>query len=391
MDVEHETNATTMETSVKEIDESQVDRVRKALQPLNERRQNVEPLRPLAKPLASDDSSQLNDPPVHEFKLVTNDVFSMSSLMYAMRDLVGDVRLYADENGVILSERVANNSIFVYLDMKKDVFEQYSCKGDIVLCFEPKRMYSCISRHQTDSLMTWRLMKEPPRRTKTHLDMPPKDRDIHYYLEVTIMSTAGAQSVYTYYIPLLRSFKQIYKAKRTKVAYFLAMDTNVLVNDILSTFASLRDDIASKYVEIECAKDFIEFRMVGNAASTVSNASFRIKTLQSEGPPPNKRMRRQKKEPELSRVDKDDCQRDYDPPDSVVAKFCLIYLLRLQKCFSINRGYFYMYIQDKYPLVFKSRLRLGDLYAAVMFVDESDGNEGLQQREVPDVSIPISG
>lgn len=347
----------------------------------------VDPLRPKAQLHA--DEEDMDDLPVHNFELSSISVWCMSDLMYAMRELVGDLRFYADENGITISERIANNSIFVYMNMKKSVFESYTCTGKTVLCFEPKRMYEILSRHKSDSLMTWKLMKEPTRRTKEqNNELPKKDRDVHYYIRVTIVSTIGLDYKFVYYVPLLRSFKQIWKARKAKVAYYLAIDTNFLVNDVLKTLSALQREIASKYVKIKCTKDYIQFKMEGDSASTVNNASFILRTRrEANAEEQMKRIRKNKKETELSTVD-DDCDRDLAPPVIIEASYCLIYLLRLEKCFAINRGFFYMYICKDYPLVFKSRLALGDLSAAVMFVKQDVESYNYEQHTMPEDAMP---
>lgn len=353
------------------------------------RKDNVEPLRPKRNVSNHPDLDEL---PTHSFEMTTTDVDSISSLMYAMRDLVGDLRLYADKDGVTLSEQVANNSVFVYLKMKQEVFEHYECGGNVVLCFEPKRMYKYISPHKTDTLMTWKLVKEPPRRSKKqNEELPPRSRDTHYYLRVTIVGTEQSStksSSYVYYVPLLRSYKQIWKAKKTPVSYLLNIDTTMM-KDILGTFRDLQGEVASKYLEIECTDSFVKFQMKGN--NTVSHASIKkvIKRDIDEEEQPSKRVRRSKKDNEQKKME-EDCIRDTEEPTSIKASYCLIYLLRLQKCFAINRDDIFMYICKDYPLLFKSRLGIGDLLTAVMFVRKSESIEDVYEQQImPDNAMPM--
>lgn len=358
----------------------------------------VEPLEPhqnIGLGVSQDDLNEM--PNNKDFKMTTNDIYSMSSLMYAMRDLVGDLKLHADERGMVLSERIANNNIFVYLDMKSSVFEEYECSSDIVLCFEPKLMYACISKHVTHSYMVWELMQQTQAKGGAHyLRVTVINGDVKIIkkkgkLDIPKMTDENDYcdgSIYVYYIPLLKSFKQIYKAEKQRVPFFLAIDTNIFVNDILETFDSLQNEIASKFVELECTKDYINFQMTGNSGSLVNKASFKLLTRSSEGMANNKRLRRNKKDPELSKVGEDECEREHTLPRKINAQYFLIYLLRLKKCFSINRGYFYMYIIENYPLVFKSCLGLGDLYSTIMYVTE-DEEENAEVQMPDNYIIPM--
>ena len=51
----------------------------------------TEPLRPRRE--IHQESEEMDELPTHVFEMTTSDVDSFSSLMYAMRDLVGDLRL----------------------------------------------------------------------------------------------------------------------------------------------------------------------------------------------------------------------------------------------------------------------------------------------------------
>ena len=349
----------------------------------------ADPLRPRRE--VQHESEEMDDLPTHVFEMTTSDVDSFSSLMYAMRDLVGDLRLYADSGGITLSEQVTNNSVFIYLRMKEEVFEHYECGGKVVLCFQPERMYKYISRHTTDSLMTWKLIKEPTRRTKEqNAEMPARNRDVHYYLRVTIVGTGRDQrtaSSFVYYVPLLRSYKQIWKARKTPVSYLLNIDTTTM-KDILGTFKELQGEVASKYLEIECTDSYVKFQMHGNG--TVNHASI-TKVIKRDADPdkPMRRIRRSRKDQDQSKIE-EDCIRDHEEPGMIRASYCLIYLLRLQKCFAINRDDIFMYICKDYPLLFKSRLGIGDLMVAVMFVKKTDmDDESYEQQAMPENAMPM--
>jgi hypothetical protein len=166
---------------------------------------NHQPLRPLQVPGHGTNPDEVNQMPQHRLYLETSDVAAMSTLMYAMADLVGDIRLDVNTERIRISERIAKDNLFVSLTMKRDVFDKYECSGEMVFCFQPKVMYRFISRHQSNSVMIWDLQPGPVgQREKKRItsstngvDAVTQGNEAHflrqtttnYFLSVTIEST----------------------------------------------------------------------------------------------------------------------------------------------------------------------------------------------------------
>lgn len=349
-----------------------------------------DPLRPLEVPSYGAKQEEMNSMPNHHLHLETSDVSAVSSLMYAMSDLVGDLRMDVNPERINISEQIANNNILVTLCMNKSVFDKYECTGNMVFCFQPKLMYKYISRHQTNSIMSWDLKakksltrqqraaaaKSGDEENNTNEQYFVKQAKTSYFLLVTIRSTTdmGAQYHYEYYVPLLRSFKQTYKSHDMKMDYLLALDSNLLTNDILSMFNLLQREIMTRYVKISCTPQKITFEMVGDSSSTINHAKFTSIIAKSDGlQPPAKRARRKKKQNSADEEVDIDIEREEVQCPCVVAHYNLIYLTRLQKCFSTHSGVVYLYIKQNYPLIFDTRIgTLGNLRAVLMFRTEME-------------------
>ena len=433
------------------------------------------PLAPRQMPVNAKSSFRL---PEHNFKLVTDDVSALARLMYALKDdLVGDVRLYANKDGVRISESIANNNIFVFMSIEKTALLEYECDGDNVICFEPKQMYDAINTHQSGYIVSLEIVVDPAAKKKKERekrkqnhgydsedavksliskaqdraeavadaevtplsasavpkpfkvkqkrarmcnfvadgnDNDNEDNDYdddgddgdddddkmeekeeaeeeafnnnlgansetwghgqkQYFIHVEARSIDGT-GVFEYEVPLLRSFRTVYKAKPQEKDYFLAMDTTVFVNDILDTFGSLRSHFTSDYLTIDCTEDRISFYMKGESSDMMKNASFTMITRKDPSEAANRKIRKSKKKPELSEVESETKRKRVQAP-RIVADYCLVYLLRLRKVFSINRGFIFMYIEANYPLVFRVNVgTLGCLHAVLMFKAEGDEN-----------------
>lgn len=366
---------------------------------------NHAPLRPLEIPSNNTDPESLYAMPMHHFKMVTSDVSGMASFMYAMADLVGDIRFDVTAERIRISERIARDNILVSLSMEAGVFDSYECTGDMVFCFQPAVMYKYISRHQTNSIMTWKLKPHAATNKELKAMYAEADNDdeyehdrsgsnqdyflrhtrTNYFLAVEIKSTEDnniSESVYQYYVPLLRSYRQAYKSSDMNMDYFLAIDSNMLTNQILTTFSSLQRELMSRYVCITCTPEDITFEMHGSPGSTITHAKFRSIICQdvTDSSPAPKRARRTKKNGGGSteennngfdeNIQRNEIQRE------VRAKYNLIYLTRLQRCFSINSEEINMYIKKEFPLIFDIKVgTLGSLRAVLMFKDDNDDED----------------
>lgn len=361
-----------------------------------------QPLRPLQIITHGSNPDEVNEMPRHKFHLETSDVSAMSSFMYAMSDLVGEVRLHVTKDQIHVSERIARDNIFVSLTMKSSVFDKYECSGSIVFCFQPKVMYQYISRHQSNYMMIWDLEPGPvsqreKKRMRLDADIDPdalgsndhfaKKSSTNYFLSVTIKSItnddeSGSCDTFQYFVPLLRSYKQRYKSPEMKMDYLLAIDSNMLTNDILATFSSLQREIMSRYVTIECTPEKISFEMVGTPGSTVSHAKFSSIIAHKNAKPMSsqKRNRRNKKNTNdnnsvTTGID-ESLERKQIQSDCVSAQYNLVYLTRLQKCFSTNSGVVYLYVKEGFPLLFDIKVgTLGSLRAVLMFRNEDEDDE----------------
>jgi hypothetical protein len=123
--------------------------------------------------------------------------------------------------------------------------------------------------------------------------------------------------------------------------------------------------------------------MVGSAGSTVSYAKFTsiISNNSATPVPPQKRARRNKKynvdQNNTSGID-ENIERKEVQASCVRAQYNLVYLTRLQKCFSTNSGVVYLYVKKGYPLVFDVKIgTLGSLRAVLMFRNEDEEDDDL--------------
>lgn len=316
--------------------------------------------------------------PMHFFRCETTDVAAFAALMYALRDLVGDLRLVVSKRGIKIGEMIARENILISMMMEADVFESYECEADeMVVCFEPRRMYDCLSRHQSKSRMEW--IVDPsvyyPGKQKKKLKPgdPPPEAD---FLMVKIHSCdyeGGEDSrEFIYGVPLMRSYAVTFEAERVALDHFIAMDTTEL-NNILGTFSNLEKELASRSVLVDCNSRRIVFEMQGDSKSTVIHARFQILLRKDKddiidtGPVTKRSRRTRADDNNLNVVESDDVQKENKGRKNIKSYFFLVYLLRLQKCFSINRGFVYLKMREDYPLCFEVHVgTLGSLYISLM-------------------------
>lgn len=333
---------------------------------------SMEPLREKSVPVLG--AEGLDPLPSSRFYCETADIAAFAALMYALRDLVGDLRMVVSPKGIRITEMIAAENILVAMSITEDKFEAFECSEEMVVCFEPRDLYDCISRHQNNSSrMT--LEVDPyltPKNTRSR-----KRQDEIQFMMVSIYSQSvsnGTSNMYEFHFPvaLMRSYKQIYKAKAKKLDYFLAIDTTEL-NSILSMFETLEKEIASKFVHLRCTHTELTFRMIGTAGGTIKRAeckmAIRQETPVSAGPNGKsggqKRKRKSNDDNNLNVLDKP-VPRKKKPRKHMQLYFVLVYILRLQKCFAMNRGYVYLKLRDQYPLSFEIRVgTLGDLYVSL--------------------------
>lgn len=297
----------------------------------------------------TDSMSATQPPPEPHFELETRDVTAMASLMYAMKELVRDVRIYATTEGIRISECTSINNIMVTINMPKRVFESFSCSGDLVLSFIPERMYKCLSRHTKNTSMTWRLEAEPRRRGSTAR---------HYFLAVSLRSESDIEATdFEYVVPLLAAEEEAFSATSTSIDYMVAMDTTVLVNNIIDTFVGMENQVNAEYVTIKCSPTSISFEMEGGGAAAITSARCRISLRDPGGAPPATAA-------------------------EVVGQFSLKHLDSLKKAMAINKGYIFLCLRNNYPLIFKIAAgTLGDVYITLMYralVDSDDEDEDIQ-------------
>ncbi len=342
--------------------------------------------RPKETPSNNADLEDLNDMPDSEFYMKIMDIPAMSQLMYAMCELVGDLRLLATPNGLRLNESMASNNLFVFLEMKASVFEEYHCEKEVVLCFEPSHMYDCISRHTTKPMtMTWTLHRPHKHKKKGQSgeDYPESTSDRYYYNNFQLIVRVEGDDPdslhsYEYTIPLLKSFKQIYKAKPRRVDYNFALNTPTM-RDILTTFSDLQNNIETNWVDLQCLpgdennKGHIRFAMMGTSGSTVTRATYTIKTTKSKSLMPAKMrpVRKRKHDNDFQGVHETDIERKL-VQNPIQVQFHFDYLYLLKRCFAMNSGFMSIYLEKDFPIVFEVKVgTLGDFYAVLMYNDEN--------------------
>lgn len=326
------------------------------------------PLRPLSVPTRVENTDDLYEFPEDcDFLLETTEVSSFEALFYALRDLVADVHLFATPDDLSVNEKLANDNIFLSLKMKKNSpgLDRYECSRDAVLCFEPRVMHQCLAACTVgaQTRMSWRV--------KRHKNGAAASA---FYIQVDIgsMEESGTVNDYTFEVPLLRSFKQKYTAPAKEMDYMLAMSTNMLMQ-IIDVFGSLKSEIMTRDVQISCSDDELAFSMVGGLGP-VARGRFRLNLRRDDAPPRAESRRRAPAAggPEAL-VDApqgggDACLK-VAPMPQYSAVFSLVYLMRLQKCLAINKGFIYVFMRADYPLVFKTSVgTLGDMHIVLMYM-----------------------
>ena len=246
--------------------------------------------RPSQQVPATANEEELNQIPIdHEFSFETTNIADFSSIMYAMRDLVGDLRIHAGPKGMEINELVANQNLMVSLfidgSSSASPLDSYVCHKEIVLCFHPKLMYDQISRHKKSSLMRWELRREKRTASAKVSTNAPDTSPVFHYLHVVCSSVdeaTGTEYEHKYNIPLVRSFQEVHDGLKNPCDYMLMLHTNVLVNEILATFGELTGELSSRWVRITCTNNLVIFSMTGGSDSSVPMAAFVIRTVDAD-------------------------------------------------------------------------------------------------------------
>lgn len=326
-----------------------------------------QPLRALSVPPTG--ASGLEPLPDSYFRCESVDVAAFAALAYALSDLVGDLRFLVSPDGIRITEMIANENILVTMFITRDKFEVYECTKEMVLCFEPKTFYECINRHQNDTRMVLEVDPQLQPNGKKKKAGSPNEA---WFMMVRLYQRSDSENKYEFSFPLelMRSYKQVLEAEKQPLDYFLAVDTTGL-KGILSAFENLEKEISSRFVMIECTKSRLRFAMKGEAGGTIQTAActmrFRKKSQGGDTAGGNTpRKKRQKTDDNNLSVVTSDVPRKHKPSNNVRLFFVLVYLLRLQKCFSMNRGFVFMKLRDSYPLSFEIHVGLlGELYVSL--------------------------
>ena len=288
------------------------------------------------------------------FFMKTSDVAALSSMMYAMSGLTKALRVYVSKEGMSISEGVSRDNMFLFAKFLSSQFEEFTCEGDCVICFDPGHLYQCIRGHQQRDVLHLEFNKKKPRKL------------------IVGITRYGGDSQLEYEIDLFGCIREVYTAPPEEVDYFLAFDVGVIVN-IISELYELRKDFPDNWVTIDCGTRSVVFsKMNGCMITKVRIERKTAETPDDDESTEKKRRRKNKSEGDALMVESD-CIRKGEQKH-VCHEYYIMDLHRLQKCFAINRGYIVMYIKENFPLVFEIKVgTLGRLRAVLMY--RQDGFE----------------
>mmetsp|Transcript_18506 Transcript_18506/g.32824 ORF Transcript_18506/g.32824 Transcript_18506/m.32824 type:complete len:292 (-) Transcript_18506:21-896(-) len=282
-----------------------------------------------------------NKKKMEELFLKTPDVQSVSSLMYAAIDLVQRVHVAFDAGGLRISEEACQGNMFMFASLRAENFEEYTCKGAGVLCFNPEHLYRVLSNRQQRDVMTWTY--KAPRRALVINVQSDDDGTLHEYT-----------------IPLENDLGESFEAPSIEVDYVLLFDT-AQISNIVNGFGEFDNDFAENWLRVTCTPQSIQFDMAHGCM--INKMQYVLHTMRPTSDPATTSKKRRTQAPHAdTSVTRTVRQED------IVQEYRLAYLQNMVKCFSINRGSVFMYIKRDFPLVFEIKVGvLGELRLALMF------------------------
>lgn len=333
------------------------------------------------------------------FKLLTEEIAAFTSLFLGLRELLVDVRLYISKTGLTIRECFSMNHNYISFEAPADRFLEYHASGDIALCFEPKLMYQCLANHTIGFVMEWKLVVQKSTRSAA-----PHHKN--YYLSVVCMSTnqkgtsaEGTPVRYAEYkIPLReKSESTTFVAQPRSYDHLMKLSPSDLVGAILEPFGSLQAECGTSDIEIRCTSSYIAFSLACGPGSKVAKMECIIKVGQdddgddggdSDDGDDGGDSDASKTSSTKAVADADAGAGLHAESDTKLAsrviksRYSLVYLLRLSKCFTIDKRAILVYIKEDHPIVFKVHVGdIGHLSIVVMYKteDTDDADDFLAQ------------
>lgn len=354
------------------------------------------PLRP--KTVIARDNQDIASLPRVCMKMVTADIRAFSSLMYGLRDLVGDVRMVISPAGVCIYEMIANNNILVVMNIPPSAWEFFEYEGEeaSIVCFEPRHMYDCISKHKEPSKIM-QISIDPNVDAKGRRKrLGPDEEPVADFMRVTIVGQSTDKEAnldidmrFDFRIPLLRAMNQPLRARPEPLDYFLALDTASL-NATIDLFAALEREVGNRRVMIECTGRQLSLGMRGGAGASIPKMRYVIlhrddvdeddddeNNNDNSAPPRRKRPRTEGDDMDFIT---EDVPRK-SASEHVRTCVSLACLVRLRKCFSINSGFVLVKLLRDYPVTFEVLVgSLGQMYITVNRLPDHDSTD-VDERE----------
>lgn len=302
------------------------------------------------------------------FFFKTSDVAAMCNIMYALRDLVENMRFMVSKGGIKMGETACADNMFLFAKFKEKHFTFFECTplspdnvdkdgGDndeskkITISFEPSDVYKVLRSNQQRDTMVW-------------LYDASKKRD-NTLVIIKYTSEAGTMES-RYELPLLNLEPTSYEAPKEIINYVLMFDPTT-INTIINVLADISTDNNSDYVKIRCDSNGIEFSV--DDTHIVTHAGFKLKTSIQDDSSCKPRRNRNKTN---SMCNKEDVSISDEKP-VVQRLYKLSHLRNLVKCFSITDDGIIVYIFKEYPLIFEVKIGdIGHLRIALLYKDEDD-------------------
>lgn len=307
------------------------------------------------------------------FFFKTSDVAALCNMMYALRDLINDVRFVVSKSGIKVGETACADNMFLFAKFMAKHFTFFECTppakrsvandeeedsnpDSIIIAFDPRELYKILRNNQQRDTMIW--IYNDTKRNSAGCGM----------LSVIKYPHEDGSMESRYDMNLLDLKANSYEAPKEVINYMLVFDPttlNATINGLNSLGAEFDD-----WVTISCNKDQIQFVM--EQGDRVDRARYCFKTKLQDCPSSKPRRNRNKTN---STYTSDEVNISNDEPD-IVRKYRLKYLHQLVKCFSITDDGIIMYVFKEYPLIFEVKIGdIGHLRCALLYKSEDDDDD----------------
>lgn len=295
------------------------------------------------------------DLPKNDFKFSTPDISSLSKLCYGLRDLLKIVRFYITKNGIKVSESAGQNQLFLFAEFKAELFETFSCSGDLYVSFHPEILYKVLSSHSQRDVVEFSFNHKKPR-----------------FIEITIYCNGEKNQIKSYKVPQLLTTTEILESPREEVDYLLAFDSQEICN-IIECLSGSSIDSQNKILEIECSKKQIQFKVDSGVLISDSKITMITEKDETFDRSEKKRIRRSKKHDNLSTINTD--REILGTTKIVKQRYKIHFLNQLTKCFQIDSNIL-LYIKEGFPIIFEVNIgSIGKFRCALLFLDEIEEEE----------------